>query len=164
MKQFRRSVWVGWIWSIAVGTILHFLYAWSGENRVVGLYSAVSESTWEHLKLLFFPVLVYTVWEYLWVGHRWKGYVLARAEGVLLGMLAIVALFYTYTGIFGRHWLWADILTFVAGTAVTAWYTWHRVPQCRGDSRVGGLIFAVLTICFGILTFYPPAFGMFAAP
>ena len=62
MKEFRRSVWIGFIWSIVFGTMLHFLYGWTGENRVVGLYAAVSESTWEHLKLLFFPVLLYTVW------------------------------------------------------------------------------------------------------
>ena len=65
MKEFRRSVWIGFIWSIVFGTMLHFLYGWTGENRVVGLYAAVSESTWEHLKLLFFPVLLYTVWEYM---------------------------------------------------------------------------------------------------
>ena len=113
MQEFRRSVWIGFLWSIVFGTVLHFLYGWTGENRVVGLYAAISESPWEHLKLLFFPVLVYTVWEYIWVGHRWKGYILTRAEGALLGMLTITALFYTYTGICGRHWLWADILTFV---------------------------------------------------
>ncbi|MFR6495997.1 MAG: DUF6512 family protein [Ruminococcus sp.] len=78
-----------------------FFIRLDGRNRVVGLYAAVSESTWEHLKLLFFPVLLYTVWEYIWLGHRWKGYVQVRAEGVLLGMLTITALFYTYTGICG---------------------------------------------------------------
>ena len=91
MQEFRRSVWIGFLWSIVFGTVLHFLYGWTGENRVVGLYAAISESPWEHLKLLFFPVLVYTVWEYIWVGHRWKGYVLTRAEGALLGMLTITA-------------------------------------------------------------------------
>lgn len=93
MQEFRRSVWIGFLWSIVFGTVLHFLYGWTGENRVVGLYAAISESPWEHLKLLFFPVLVYTVWEYIWVGHRWKGYVLTRAEGALLGMLTITTLF-----------------------------------------------------------------------
>ena len=144
MKEFRRSVWIGFIWSIVFGTMLHFLYGWTGENRVVGLYAAVSESTWEHLKLLFFPVLLYTVWEYIWLGHRWKGYVQVRAEGVLLGMLTITALFYTYTGICGRHWLWADILTFVLGAAVTAYYTWKYARRGRGSSVFGAVVLAVI--------------------
>ena len=164
MKEFRRSVWIGFIWSIVFGTMLHFLYGWTGENRVVGLYAAVSESTWEHLKLLFFPVLLYTVWEYIWLGHRWKGYVQVRAEGVLLGMLTITALFYTYTGICGRHWLWADILTFVLGAAVTASYTWKYARRGRGSSVFGAVVLAVIAVCFGVFSLFPPAVGIFAIP
>ena len=46
MQEFRRSVWIGFLWSIVFGTVLHFLYGWTGENRVVGLYAAISESPW----------------------------------------------------------------------------------------------------------------------
>lgn len=56
MKEFQRSVWLGWCFTVIAGTLLHFLYAWTQENRIVGLYSAISESTWEHLKLLFSPL------------------------------------------------------------------------------------------------------------
>jgi hypothetical protein len=35
------------------GTILHFLYDWSGKSRLVAVFSGVNESTWEHMKLLF---------------------------------------------------------------------------------------------------------------
>lgn len=38
-----------------LGVLLHFTYEWSGDNPAVGLFSAVNESTWEHLKLIFFP-------------------------------------------------------------------------------------------------------------
>ena len=44
-----------------LGVLLHFTYEWSGDNAVVGLFSAVNESTWEHLKLLFFPFLLLTI-------------------------------------------------------------------------------------------------------
>ena len=164
MQEFRRSVWIGFLWSIVFGTVLHFLYGWTGENRVVGLYAAISESPWEHLKLLFFPVLVYTVWEYIWVGHRWKGYVLTRAEGALLGMLTITVLFYTYTGICGRHWLWADILTFVLGAAVTAFWTWKHTPHAKGGSWLGILLFAGVAVCFGIFSLFPPTVGYLPFP
>lgn len=127
----------------------------------MGLYAAISESPWEHLKLLFFPVLIYTAWEYIWVGHRWKGYVLTRAEGALLGMLTITALFYTYTGICGRHWLWADILTFVLGAAVTAFWTWKHTPHAKGGSWLGILLFAGVAVCFGIFSLFPPTVGIF---
>ena len=43
------------IFTFILGTLLHFTYKWSEENAIVGIFSAVNESTWEHLKLLYFP-------------------------------------------------------------------------------------------------------------
>lgn len=165
MKEFQRSVWLGWCFTVIAGTLLHFLYAWTQENRVVGLYSAISESTWEHLKLLFFPSLAYTIWEYLWIGHRYPGYVLRRFQGTVLGMLAILALFYTYTGICGTNFLPADILVFLLGTTVTARYTWRNFQRCTPKRDwIGVLLFAAVAVCFGICSLWPPRFGMFLAP
>lgn len=49
-----------------LGVLLHFTYEWSNDNPAVGLFSAVNESTWEHLKLIFFPMLLLTMMEFLW--------------------------------------------------------------------------------------------------
>ena len=49
-----------------LGVLLHFTYEWSGDNPAIGLFSAVNESTWEHLKLIFFPMLLLTMIEFLW--------------------------------------------------------------------------------------------------
>ena len=45
------------IFTWILGTILHFLYEWSGDNKIIASFSAVNESTWEHLKLVFFPTI-----------------------------------------------------------------------------------------------------------
>ena len=44
--------------TIILGTLFHFTYEWSGNNAFVGTFSSVNESTWEHLKLTFFPMLI----------------------------------------------------------------------------------------------------------
>ena len=49
------------IFTWILGTILHFLYEWSGDNKIIASFSAVNESTWEHLKLVFFPMLITTI-------------------------------------------------------------------------------------------------------
>ena len=36
-----------------LGVLSHFLYDWSGQNKIVGIISSINESTWEHLKLTF---------------------------------------------------------------------------------------------------------------
>ena len=52
---------------ILLGVILHFLYDWAGKNKFVATFSAVNESTWEHLKLAFFPVLLFGVIDFIFV-------------------------------------------------------------------------------------------------
>ena len=41
------------IFCLILGTILHFTYEWFNYNVIVGLFSTINESVWEHLKLLF---------------------------------------------------------------------------------------------------------------
>jgi hypothetical protein len=33
---------------VVAGTLLHFVYGWSGHNALAGLVSPVNESVWEH--------------------------------------------------------------------------------------------------------------------
>ena len=40
---------------ILLGSALHFTYELSGESPIVGVFSAVNESVWEHMKIAFSP-------------------------------------------------------------------------------------------------------------
>ena len=44
-----------------LGTLLHFLYDWTGQNVFAALVSGVNESTWEHMKLLYFPLFIFAL-------------------------------------------------------------------------------------------------------
>ena len=61
----ERSVGVWELWGFAVtsllGTLLHFLYDWLGKSVWVAPFSGVNESTWEHMKLLFWPMLLFAI-------------------------------------------------------------------------------------------------------
>lgn len=46
------------IFAMLFGTLLHFLFEWSGNNYIIASFSAINESTWEHLKLVFFPMFI----------------------------------------------------------------------------------------------------------
>ena len=63
-KSFSKFQVFSTIFSLISGVLLHFAYEWSDNNTFVGLFSAVNESTWEHLKLVFFPSLIYFLFEY----------------------------------------------------------------------------------------------------
>ena len=51
----------GALFTAAMGTLLHFVYDWSGGWGAAAAFSAVNESTWEHMKLLFFPMLTFVL-------------------------------------------------------------------------------------------------------
>lgn len=157
----------GLIFVIIIGTILHFIYDWTGQNRIVGIFSPVNESTWEHLKLLFVPMLLYSVVEYFAVGKDYPNFIVAKTLGIVLGMLVIVTVFYTYTGIVGQHYLWADILTFILGVAVAYAYSRRIINKADVGTEpqlVAIMIILVLVACFTIFTFYPPHIPLFLDP
>ena len=101
----------GFLFTSAAGTLLHFLYEWSGKNSIVGAFSAVNESTWEHMKLLFVPLLL-TALVSMVFGGRCQGYWTAKLVGAVGGLLLIPLLYYGYTGALGISVMWVDIAIF----------------------------------------------------
>lgn len=154
----------GFIFTALFGTLLHFLYEWSGENKIVSIFSAVNESTWEHLKLLFFPTLVFTVLQYFVIGHDFKGFLFTKAIATLLGMFTIIVLFYTYKGVVGKDSLIVDIIIFLLGVAVIAIFSYFRLPHGKGNNSLGAFIFIIIAILFALFTFNPPPIGLFQQP
>ena len=55
-----------------LGTLLHFTYRLSGENRLVAIFSSINESVWEHLKLLYFPMLITIIIGYFYIGKDFQ--------------------------------------------------------------------------------------------
>ncbi len=63
-KNYNKFVLFGIIFTFILGTLLHFVYEWSGSNVIVGIFSPVNESVWEHLKLLYFPMSLWLLLGY----------------------------------------------------------------------------------------------------
>lgn len=169
-KNRVRDRWqtAGAVFTLAVETLLHFVYQWTGENKIAGIISPVSESTWEHLKMLFFPAFLFGVVEYTAYGRKLKNFISVRILSIFLGMAVIVTVFYTYTGILGTNYLWADIATFFAGVAAVYLFSRHYLrtylfssPFTRGAAI---LAFLAFLLCFILFTFRPPQIALFLNP
>jgi hypothetical protein len=155
---------IGILFVIIVGTLLHFTYAASGKNRVVGLFAPVNESTWEHLKMLFFPMLLYSVMEYFAFGKFVDSFIGAKTVGVVAGMFAIIVIFYSYTGILGKNFLFADILTFVIGVLIAFAVGLAIMKNDWSFTAFSIVLLALLVLCFFVSTFWPPKIGLFIDP
>lgn len=164
-KKLKIWLILGIILTIIFGTLLHFTFEWSGNNPIVGIFSAVNESPWEHLKLLFWPMLLYGLALYFFTGKRYANYFPALTIGILTGMIFILTLFYTYSGIVGDNFLVMDILTFVLGV-IFAYRTAYKIITSgkfsSGLSKIIWiLILIILLACFVFFTDNPPPIALF---
>ena len=149
------------------GSALHFAYEWSGRLSAVAPFVPVNESIWEHLKLAYWPSVVYAALEYLAFGRGTEGFVAAKSAGILIMPLCIVVLFYGYTALLGRHILWLDILTFLVAVSVGQVTSYVLLAGGAQDERlgwIGMLAVALLGGCFAVFSFKPPRLAAFQDP
>ena len=150
-----------------LGVLLHFTYEWSGDNPIVALFSAVNESTWEHLKLLFFPMLLLTIIELLFTEKSQlpSNYLFARTIGIISGMAFIVIAFYTLTGVFAKLPDAVNITLYFLGVFLALCIE-NKINRgnSQNHSAFAAILLLALTIAFFVFTKYPPSIGLFANP
>jgi hypothetical protein len=166
MKTVKRSLFFGSIFVLISGTLSHFLYEWLGNAPLVGLFTPVNESTWEHMKLLFFPMLLDAFYLLRKYRHTCSCIVSALPAGILTGTFLIPIIFYTYTGILGNHFLILDLMTFVVSVLLAFYMVWRLTQSCRAQKYtvlLWGLV-GVLFLYFLLFTYHTPGLGIFAEP
>ena len=167
MKQ-RSILWqaAGFAAVTFVGTILHFLYDWTGGSILVSPFSGVNESTWEHMKLLFWPLFLFALVQRLFFRDH-ENYWCVKLAEILLGLLLIPVLFYTYNGVFGKSPDWINIAIFYISAALVFLFEWWAFKKGWLPCRYLWLAFAViclLGILFVVFTFAPPQIPLFCDP
>lgn len=165
MKKLKYAELIGIVFTIIVGCLLHFAFEWSGNNQFVALFSAVNESTWEHLKLLFFPYLIYAILEYIYIGKEYPNFVTAKCIGVICGLVLIPILFYAYTYILGTNYFILDISIFIIAVIVSYIVSYNILLNTDFKLNIiCALILIFITIAFFIFTFNPPMCFIFLDP
>ena len=150
-----------------LGTLFHFVYEWSGNNFFAGLLFPVNESTWEHLKLVFIPILIVSVLEFLIGRLQRKDFPCIKFRSALLAMLVIVVLFYTYTGVLGTVIDWLNIVIYFIGMGAAYLYSCSKLNvETPLDCNPGLSLLLTFTLLILFMSFsiYPPQLGIFNAP
>ena len=156
----------GLVFTLLIGSLLHFLYDWTN-SPVVAVFSAVNESTWEHLKLLFFPAFVFSVIESKFLLKSYPNFWQTKLMGIMTGIVLIPALFYTYNGAFGKSPDWLNIVFFLI-VVVFVFYLETKIFNEKPSTRFRR-IFTIISLCvmavlFGVFTFLPPKLPLFIDP
>lgn len=154
--------------SIILGKMLHFTYHWSNGNLFVASFSAVNESVWEHLKLIFFPMLILSIIEYFFVKKITHNYIEAKTIGIFLAICFTVVVFFTYTCIIGTNFFLIDIFIFIT-SIILGEYLSYRLMKRRNESSIEtkiltSFIILFLFTCFILCTYYTPKVNLFRDP
>ena len=166
----KQSIGIWELWGFAVtsllGTLLHFLYDWLGKAAWIAPFSGVNESTWEHMKLLFWPMLLFAIVQSFFFRDR-RDFWCIQLRGILCGLILIPVLFYTYNGVIGRSPDWINIAIFFLCAAIAYFYEARlllsKEERCI-SRRAAILALCVLAACFVVFTFLTPQIGIFKDP
>jgi hypothetical protein len=147
-----------------LGSGFHFLFEAAGSWPPVGTIAAVNESVFEHLKLTFWPTVIYAAATYKLIKNHTHNFIIAKATALYIMPVTIVVLFYGYTALTGSDNVIIDILIFFVAVAcgqlasygilklkaLPAWLTWISLA-----------CIVVLAVIYGLFTFYPPHVSFF---
>lgn len=175
LKQRILAIWnepriifpiFGFALTSLAGTLLHFLPDLVQSNLVY-LIAPANESIFEHLKLLFYPYLLFSAVEYVAYGKDVRGFLGAKLRGVLIGEAFIVAAHYIYSGILGKRISAIDISLFFIAAAIA-----YIIPCLliksgkakRYSAATAATALILMIAFFTVFTFMPLHIGIFADP
>ncbi len=154
---------VGFVFVGVAGVLLHFLFDWTGESVFVTPFSAVNESIWEHMKLLFFPMFLFAIVENKFFK---EAFWCTKITGILTGVVLMPILYYTINGVFGPTSDWINIAIFFVSTATAFLLETQRFKKGKKCNYPGiaMIILCMIALLFVVLTFAPPHIPLFQDP
>lgn len=163
---FRTRLLTGMLLAAVLGTLFHFIYDWTGQSWPAGLFFPVNESVWEHMKLVFWPMVLLNL--YFTSMYKDKDYHVEPAVllGTVVGLISIPTLFYTYRGILGYGVSWVDVVIYYVSLLFALLAVLHLVKHMfwkegRGATVFLWIIHLLFALAFFWFTYHPPGCGIF---
>jgi len=166
LKILKWEIW-GAVFISLFGSLLHFTFNWAGRFWLVGAFSAVNESTWEHLKLAVVPAIIWLLIERKTLKAEARNFFLAKTIGLFAMPILIVALFYSYTAILGDNFLILDIGTFFLAVIIGQIISYKIMKASEFSQKYNRACIALIIILmasFVIFSYFPPKFFLFHDP
>ena len=166
----KKSIGLWALWGFAFssffGTLLHFLFEWTNNSLIVAPFSGVNESTWEHMKLLFWPMLIFAIIESFFFKQR-RDFWSIKLKGILIGLLLIPIIFYTINGVFGKTPDFINIAIFFVSLGSSYLYEFKALndkEKFTVPKIISMICILVIGASFVLFTFKTPEIGVFRDP
>lgn len=166
MSLERKYILWGIIFVSILGSLAHGFYDWLGKNWLIGLIFPNSESTWEHMKLAFIPMLIYSCVMRTKMTEKYRAFPVIALCGNLLATWFLPVLCYSYRGILGFGVAWADIATFFVAVILAFVLENHMIKyignkECSVGTTVLIILNGVQLLLFVGFSYHPLPYGIF---
>ena len=158
----RKETVVATILLVIIGTSMHFVHHLPFFNHFLGYIFPVKESVMAHMKMVFYPMLLLSL--YLAISRNDIREIGAPVLASLAVMPAIVAVFFAYW-VFVRHELMAlDIVIYIASVvgAVLLARRWRKSDFVRKNWPLWIVLILIVVFLTGFLTYHSPDWIIFA--
>lgn len=150
-----------------LGSVLHFTYEWTGQNKFVAYFAAVNESTWEHIKLALSSIFFCTLFDVWFLGSN-SNYWFAKSISFLVPIVVIPVLFYGYRAILKvKSCLPIDITIFCIGAFASSGVfalLLAAEPLGEGGETTSMMVMVVVLVFYLLLTKFPAHNFLFKDP
>ncbi len=170
IKLIKKLQIISAIFSIILGTLLHFTFELFSNNLFIASFSAVNESVWEHLKLVFFPMLIFAIIEYFLLKNydNKNNYIFSKTIGIIFAIIFITIFFFTYTGIIGNSYFIIDIFSFLFAIIFGEFICYKLLIKNNEINNflkyICVFILLILFFSFIFFTYFPPKINYFKDP
>ncbi len=156
------------LWICFAGSSLHFAFELSDYWTPMAVIAAVNESVWEHLKIYFWPGLLYTLVQYTYTRGQANNYWLGKVVALGTTPVLITAMYHAYIAFITSTGAQTSVgailmimLLGVLGGQLCSWRILCSPPAVWASPRYIVTGYAALVTMFSLFTFFPPKLFLF---
>jgi len=148
----------GMIFLLLFGSLWHFMFELTGRNLIGAAFFPVNESVWEHMKLFFYPFLIFSVIEWFFIGKDFSGFFVAKSWTCFFMIIMILGLFYLLEIFFPGNFVKDIVITVIV--IIVALFVDYKIMKEVNSNGFVNFSSVVAIVMIGILmaffTFFPP--------
>jgi len=151
-----------------LGSLFHYVFELAGKNIMLAPFFPVNESIYEHLKLTFYPILLWQLIGYLFLKNKvkliFKNWIISIAISIIISTFLTLFLYYSAVGALNIHSTIADISFYFISIVIGQALGLHLYNKCNHNRILFLLSIAIILLMlahFSLFTFSPPKLPLF---
>lgn len=155
--KLKRKI-IGFFVVGILGTLFHFAYDFFNRPLFLSFMLPIDESIFEHLKLIFFPTIIYMLIDLKINKENRREYFISYIYNIFIANIITIVFFYTYYGMLGKNIDFVNIaIYFIAILSI-----FINLSEITNISKTKAIILGIIMLgSLIIFTYYKPNIPFF---